>query len=146
MAASLRLRSSTHAVVTVARVERKARVRAPWTRYGATRKCPRRPSRVALRSTRATRYTRPSVHWPLDTLGDFHYMFKQSRRLRGASAEASYEVGRDAAPAGVARNHVPGRLSGSPLGYYGPGGSETRERRKPNDAAVARLKARALAS
>src|SRR5262245_66498791 len=40
-------------------------------------------------------------------------MCSQSRRLRGASAEASYEVGRDAAPACVARNHVPGRPPGS---------------------------------
>src|SRR5262245_59351028 len=49
---------------------------------------------------------------PIDTLGDVHYMCSQSRRLRGASAEASYEVGRDAAPACGARNHVPGRHSG----------------------------------
>jgi hypothetical protein len=37
----------------------------------------------------------------------------QSRRLRGASAEASYEVGRDAALACVAMHHVPGRPPGS---------------------------------
>jgi len=57
---------------------------------------------------------------PVDTVSDFHYMCMQSRRLRGASAEASYEVGRDAAPACVAyATTYPGGRRAASAGYYG---------------------------
>ena len=65
-------------------------------------------------------------------LGDFHYMCTQSRRLRGASAEASYEVGRDAAPAGVAyATTSPGGRRAAPHGgTMAPCGSGRRTTRK----------------
>src|SRR5262245_39031847 len=82
---------------------------------------------------------------PIDTLGDFHYMCMKSRRLRGASAEASYEVGRDAAPACVARNHVPGRPPGSRDGVLpAPRRSGRRRTQIAENAAVVRREARAL--
>src|SRR5262247_3764203 len=84
----------------------------------------------------------------IDTLSDIHYMCMQSRRLRGASAEASYEVGRDAAPAGVAyATTSPGGRRAASTGYYWLcAGPAAVQRESGNDAAVARREARALAS
>src|SRR5262249_36963231 len=75
----LPLGCSTHAVVTVPRVERKARVRASWTRYGVTREMPP-PSVPGCASLHPgyTLYAPVGALWPLDTLGDFHYMCMQS--------------------------------------------------------------------
>ena len=54
-----------------------------------------------------------------------------------------HDVGRDAAPAGVTRTHVPGRLSGLPgRAYHGAGRSETRKRQIASEAAMARRKTR----
>src|SRR5262249_363666 len=84
---------------------------------------------------------------PIDTPGDFHYMCIKSRRLRGASAEASYEVGRDAAPACVARNRVPGRPPGSLHGVLlVPRGAGRRPTQIAEDARVVRPEARAAGS
>jgi hypothetical protein len=116
----------------------------------------------ALRASSGWKVGRAEVHRrpagypdPLDTLRDIHYMCTQSRRLRGASAEASYEVGRDAAPACAARNRVPGRPPGSLHGVLlaprGSGRRTTRKRKRcrggaPSGAGAPRKSARARRS
>src|SRR5262247_2080722 len=86
---------------------------------------------------------------------EIHHMCMQSRRLRGASAEASYEVGRDAAPACAARNRVPGRPPGSLHGVLlaprKSGRRTTRKRKRcrggaPRGAGAPRKSARARRS